>query len=350
MSSTDREVQECVFSAMGDEKMAFTKLLLVLAVLSLGKIVRRRAGAEDEDEDVIPFVKDSLYYFPGSVDKDGVLTIDYKSIGNTSLGFFATKTISDFKAYGSGKVDDETFLVVPKDDLSKKEVAKTIDVLDVAKCNAFNEAILTNLYGQLGYTVFAIEGADIAPSITGLIKNSPTKITFKNLPDNLTDAEKEELKDFTITESCATSSGFEDLGLHRSGVTDAVCQPNTALPADGAKCADDSKPKVYLKGYKSAEFGNADVKGLKELLIRFGPVQIYMNSQDLFDIAHTGLLVGWTKDNWLFADYAGGVLIVTEPAQTEGKFFGYVFINSFSVVRVALGLLAAVLVLPALLL
>ncbi|KAA6395108.1 MAG: hypothetical protein EZS28_009360 [Streblomastix strix] len=94
---------------------------------------------------------------------------------------------------------------------------------------------------------------------------------------------------------------------------------------------------------------NADVKGLKELLIRFGPLQIYLNTQDLFDIAHTGLLVGWTKDNWLFADYAGGVLIVTEPAQTEGKYFGFVLINGVSAIRAAFGLVAAVLVLPVLL-
>ncbi|KAA6378679.1 MAG: hypothetical protein EZS28_025794 [Streblomastix strix] len=328
---------------------AFTKLLLVLAVLSFGKILRRRTGAEDED-DTPPFVKDSLYYTPGSIDKDGVLTIDYKLLGNLSLGFFATKSVSEFKTYGSGKVEDETFLVIPKDDLSKKAVAKAVDPQDVAKCFAFSESIQNNLYGQLGYTVFAIEGADIAPSITGLIKNSPTKLTFKNLPENLTDAEKALLKEFTITQSCAVSTGFEDLGLHKAGVTDAICQPNSALPADGAKCADDSKPKVYLKGYMQAEFGNADVKGLKDHLVRFGPVAIYLNSQDPYDYNHYGLIVGWTKDNWLYANYAGGVLYVHEPPQIEGKYFGYVFINGVSVIRAALGLIAAVLVLPALLL
>ncbi|KAA6386073.1 MAG: putative dynein heavy chain [Streblomastix strix] len=330
---------------------AFSKLLLVLAVLSFGRIVRRKTFADDPIEYILPsYTKGTLYYTPGSVDKDGVLTVDYKSIKDPEVGIFTTKLISDFKEYGSGKAADETFEVVPKDDLAKKEVAKGVLKADADACDIFDISVNNEFYGQLGYTVFAIEGADIAPSITGLVKNGPNKFAFKNLPENLTDAEKAVFKDGSVSQTCA-GNGFEDLGLHKAGVTDAVCQPNNAIPADGAKCADDSKPKVYLKGYKSAEFGNADIATLKDLLVRFGPV--FINDEDAEVLSGTqGLLVGWTTDGWIYADDTGtsDFIVRYESPRVEGKYFGYVLINGVSAIRAALGLIAAVLVLPALLL
>ncbi|KAA6354952.1 MAG: hypothetical protein EZS28_049521, partial [Streblomastix strix] len=134
--------------------------------------------------------------------------------------------------------------------------------------------------------------------------------------------------------------------------------PNTGIPAEAAKCTTDEKYKAYLKGYRLGQF-EGDANTLKSLLVRFGPVDV------------GGILViGWEqdeekKDVWILAypaytisgddlvnayTYEWDSIPAEEFLDGDTTYQGYVLFNGVSAVRAALGLIAAVLVLPALLL
>ncbi|KAA6367420.1 MAG: hypothetical protein EZS28_037052, partial [Streblomastix strix] len=133
--------------------------------------------------------------------------------------------------------------------------------------------------------------------------------------------------------------------------------PNTGIPAEAAKCTTDEKYKAYLKGYRLGQF-EGDANTLKSLLVCFGPVHVGANA-----------FIGWEqdadkKDVWILAapEYTGEGLDrtltytykwqsvpATEYLGDETTYYGYILFNGVSAVRAALGLLATVLVLPALL-
>ncbi|KAA6376625.1 MAG: hypothetical protein EZS28_027847, partial [Streblomastix strix] len=139
-------------------------------------------------------------------------------------------------------------------------------------------------YDLLGYSIKTQASADIAPSITYIVKNGVTSIEIQNIPSNLTTAENS----IAVSQTCtpSVSSAFLDtisLGLHKAGTTDNVCASNTAIPSDERKCANGDKSAVYFKGYKFVTFGAADVDTLKAAILRFGAV----------NLAKVGLVVGW---------------------------------------------------------
>ncbi|KAA6379540.1 MAG: hypothetical protein EZS28_024932 [Streblomastix strix] len=240
------------------DERSLINILLVLTTLSFSQSIGN----------------DSLYYWGGIVNKDGALVIDFKKIDNTS-GIYNIKKISDFKKYSKGDAGDASFFTIPKADVANLVTSKQLEEADYGDCYLAVYAVYDNLYGLIGYGAKAIDEGDIQPSFTAMVKNGPKKIEFKNLPDGFPEASKKLLEQyFTFPQTC--EGGFSNIifGMNHEGVTDAVCHPNTKIPDDTSKCADGSKPKYYLKGYKYATFYDVDAAGLKDLLTRFGPVLI----------------------------------------------------------------------------
>ncbi|KAA6356215.1 MAG: hypothetical protein EZS28_048258, partial [Streblomastix strix] len=113
------------------------------------------------------YEKGRLYFEPGTVDKDGLVTID---IGNakttTDNNFFKVIKIEQYKQLVEGtKVEDAKFLPVVSDETEFNSL-KTIDAPygDSFVCAVINQAFSTNLHGLLGFKVKATAKANIAPS------------------------------------------------------------------------------------------------------------------------------------------------------------------------------------------
>ncbi|KAA6367068.1 MAG: hypothetical protein EZS28_037404, partial [Streblomastix strix] len=81
--------------------------------------------------------------------------------------------------------------------------------------------------------------------------------------------------------------------LHKNGVVNKSCIPNTAIPQDASKCVDANVVyKSYLKGFKEGYFYDIDTVTLKKLLIRTGVVKLDVNSE---------LIIGWQGSDWIKA-------------------------------------------------
>ncbi|KAA6354415.1 MAG: hypothetical protein EZS28_050058, partial [Streblomastix strix] len=170
----------------------------------------------------------------------------------------------------------------------------------------------------------------------------------------------------TVDPTISIDAYFEYV-LHKSGFVGADCIPNTEVPTDTTKCATgaEGQYKKNFEKFKQAVFkGKPDT--IKQVLINFGAVRIYDGT----------VIVGWDAENWVTVVEAPIPVVVTpdqernvdedpevEPdllpyeyvlgtkaISTWGEVQGFVFNNGFTALRAALGLIAAVLVLPALLL
>ncbi|KAA6399632.1 MAG: hypothetical protein EZS28_004841 [Streblomastix strix] len=333
--------------------MAFTKLLLVLAVLSFGKptLLRKKAGAT--------FAKDSIYYYGETVDKNGVLTFDVKDVTSAENWEpkFLSKKITDYKLLDSASSETlEKYYGIAADKAALEKLLTSVALTaDEIACDNVAGEYEFGFYGLFGYSVYAVEKVDLAPSLTHLIKNGPTKVTYTNVGEGLNTT----FADETVAQTCGGDAEYAFIfGVTRNGIVDKKCVPNTGIPAEAAKCTTDEKYKAYLKGYRLGQF-EGDANTLKSLLVRFGPVHVGAN-----------VFIGWEqeadkKDVWILAapEYTGEGLDRTPtytygwmpvPAEeylgAETTYYGFEVFNGVSVIRAALGLLAAVLVLPALLL
>ncbi|KAA6356191.1 MAG: hypothetical protein EZS28_048282, partial [Streblomastix strix] len=167
----------------------------------------------------------------------------------------------------------------------------------------------------------------------------------------------------TVDPTISIDAYFEYV-LHKSGFVGADCIPNTEVPADTTKCSEAAgNYKKNFENYKQAVFkGKPDT--IKQVLINFGAARIYNGT----------VIVGWDAENWVTVEEAPIPVVVTptrnvdedpegetdllpyeyvlgtKPISTWDEVQGFVFNNGFTALRAALGLIAAVLVLPALLL
>ncbi|KAA6354792.1 MAG: hypothetical protein EZS28_049681, partial [Streblomastix strix] len=194
------------------------------------------------------------------------------------------------------------------------------------------------LYGLYGYAVLAHEGKDISPSITWLIKMGPKKIIYKNVPDEY----KSLLTEIDLPQTClSVYFVYTAFAINHGGFVDSACIPNTEVPDDTTKCADGSEITAYLVGFKSGTFiGKVD--DMKEAILRFGPVWAVPG----------GLVVGWKDTNWITVEstYLSGssYTLGTTPIITDGQYSGLAIFDGVSVVRAALSVIVAAVVLPAL--
>ncbi|KAA6382436.1 MAG: hypothetical protein EZS28_022032, partial [Streblomastix strix] len=108
-------------------------------------------------------------------------------------------------------------------------------------------------------------------------------------------------------------------GLHKFGISDSICFPNTGIPSDITKCADgETTPEIYLYNYSVGGFEYKDVQTVKEMLIRFG--MVFLNNY--------GIIIGWEKNNWVVAEqgYDTSYTLKTYNIQNM-KYGGSIFIK-----------------------
>ncbi|KAA6392459.1 MAG: hypothetical protein EZS28_012016, partial [Streblomastix strix] len=138
---------------------------------------------------------------------------------------------------------------------------------------------------------------DIYPSLTQLIKSGPQTVITVNYPyGDPSDPDGDKLEE-EIEFQCGYwyDSNILQYSLHKNGVVNKSCIPNTAIPQDASKCVDANVVyKSYLKGFKEGYFYDIDTLTLKKLLIRTGVVRL-ANISDL--------IIGWQGNNWIKAQY-----------------------------------------------
>ncbi|KAA6387877.1 MAG: hypothetical protein EZS28_016593 [Streblomastix strix] len=225
--------------------------------------------------------------------------------------FYPLASITDPYFIVSPKVDDEQFYNqrIPKD-LKQEE----------KKCRSVRKVYDSQIYGLYGFAALALENADIAPSITALLRNGPTQVKYTNIPAG----QEEDYEDSLINQDCdGIGYYFTKYGLRESGVVGTDCIPNTEVPQSATACVDQEieyAPK--LKGYFEGRIFKADTATLKDALIRFGPVAI---STKEYDPLSQGILLGWKIDNeqnyWIIAQYLEGFYIYSETSKDLGTMY-----------------------------
>lgn len=65
--------------------------------------------------------------------------------------------------------------------------------------------------------------------------------------------------------------------LHKAGIAGSLCVPNNKIPNKVKKCSDGSDIQKHLQGFKIGQFWG-DLRTLKSVLIRFGPVLFHSNT------------------------------------------------------------------------
>ncbi|KAA6385910.1 MAG: hypothetical protein EZS28_018564 [Streblomastix strix] len=194
-------------------------------------------------------------------------------------------------------------------DALKTNIALSTEDMD---CYAVKEAHFLSLYGLMGYTVKAITKADISPSITHLIKKVIIRIKYKNFPQMCKNRYQDWKGYYDIPLTCdADISEYFTQSTYKNGVVDAACFPNSKIPTSNKCVAGDDK--AFLKGYK------------------------------------TFILYGWDESGWIMATSDGHIHEQQTSVEFDGKKFTHatVFFDNVSETRVALSVIAAATVLPA---
>ncbi|KAA6384249.1 MAG: hypothetical protein EZS28_020223 [Streblomastix strix] len=230
----------------------------------------------------------AIYYLVGTIDDNRVLELDYNKF-DFELGNPVDFTkIADYEPYKEGiSASDSSFLSISKEDFEKLKLTKAL-TQNEKKCEIVQQT--REFYSCLGIVAKIMSDVDIAPSATYMVAAGPNKITISNVPQN----EKEQFSDIEISQSCYDELVQFSLqfGLPKIGISDSTCFPNTGIPADVTKCADGkTTPEFHLKDYSTGGFEQANVKTMKEMLIRFGMVYTYY-----------GIIIGWEDNNWVVAE------------------------------------------------
>ncbi|KAA6390593.1 MAG: hypothetical protein EZS28_013880 [Streblomastix strix] len=343
--------------------MAFTLLVVALALLNNG---------QDAPEQLVLDEEGILYYKTGEIDKNNELLQDYRKYEILEkvpfLGYKEYK-ISKGKPFRDGTaITDASFYLVQETGFETRKTSAALTT-DEKACKAVKYFHSSGIYAQLGYSLYGKDNVDVAPSITYLLANYPTKATFKEL--NKTDVVTV-LPALTCGNYLAEYTQYLEFVLYKAGFTGADCYPNTIIPTDLTVCSNTGTNKKYFQNFKEAAFkGNSDT--IKDVLIRYGAVRLYDGT----------VIVGWDGADWVTViekpipgDEPDPVdppvernveeepdvpdvpdlntyqyVLDKKPISTyTGVVQGFVYNNGFTALRAALGLIAAVLVLPALLL
>lgn len=129
-----------------------------------------------------------MYYYDGKLDKNGVLTVDAKGETNSTNIPGKTIKIDDFSYISSYySVEDQyfnkdMFIVSDIENLNTSQPLNTSEI----SCNNVALSHEMGIYGLLGFTYKSIYLSNVySPSITYMLKNGPSKITYKNVADGL---------------------------------------------------------------------------------------------------------------------------------------------------------------------
>ncbi|KAA6368741.1 MAG: hypothetical protein EZS28_035732 [Streblomastix strix] len=269
--------------------MAFNKLLLVFILISISLCGTHKRGIRQSFSRTRTnvgylFEEKVLYFGEGTINDEGELIIDLDD-----LEYQFDKDVVPFSErnpYRAGTaITNNSFLAVtlPSGGFEELKTSQALN-LDEEMCNFVNQTYNSLTYALLGYTALALQGADIAPSITYIMKNYPTKsINRKEGQDD----DESVLQQPTCVDNTNNQITF---AVHKSGVVGSDCIPNTEVPLSTTECTlPDGIYEKYLVGFKYANFFGGDNDAVKEALIKFGPAFVTNYGQ---------LIIGWDSENW----------------------------------------------------
>ncbi|KAA6334952.1 MAG: hypothetical protein EZS28_053013, partial [Streblomastix strix] len=216
-------------------QVALNKLfLLIIFTLSFAHHNTQIKVRNDDDDDDDPKVVE-IKYFSLQPDTKGVITVNFDDLeGDTQLLPIKSKSLSDFDSiFTDFSVKNNTFTTIPLENFQDLKTSIALTAKE-QKCTAVTQFFDKFNYGLYGYTVLALEQLDLAPSITALIKNGLTKITYTDVPQSKT----EYYKDILFNEGCNTTDNIKYLtyGIRKSGVVDTECFPNNKIPTVTKQC------------------------------------------------------------------------------------------------------------------
>ncbi|KAA6396208.1 MAG: hypothetical protein EZS28_008269 [Streblomastix strix] len=267
-------------------------LVLALAVISFARpfATRHRPFAKDFTPD-----KTSLFYFAEKMDDNLIVTID---IANEQDGFVYT-----------GKVKINTLKqlhITPRSDASSFQLFTDEKVAqlnafqkiypDEQACGLVYDYYTRSLYTFFGFAAYSYKSIDIAPSITGLVANSPNYITYTDTSIPYED----QIQYKSCSGQPAPGGGvyfydeyYTSFAIDKYGIVGYECMPNTFAPQGPITSCTSGflgvTNNATLKGYRIGVALDQSVSDIKGLILRFGPVLVDFVDDYL-------IIIGWKKD------------------------------------------------------
>ncbi|KAA6373416.1 MAG: hypothetical protein EZS28_031057, partial [Streblomastix strix] len=296
-------------------------VVLVLAVLSLCELEKHEFRSRfsriktNDDGDEFSFQNKVLYFDKGSINDNHELIIDITARDLEIHLQLDEILFSDRNPYRPGtSIEDTSFLAIPKEGFADLKTSQPLN--DSEKSCSFVQMSYRFEYADLGYTAKAIKNVDIAPSITYIMKNYPTKQIYR-LEGEEFEYDIEEL----ACDKYYSLWYYISFVVHKYGIVGTDCIPNTGIPSgttDACSPGSTGKYEKWLVGYKEALFFG-DNDAVKEALIKFGP--IYHGDY--------GKVIGWEGNNWVTVEvsestgrYVLGTQQIDSPATDQ---YGYVY-------------------------
>ncbi|KAA6391692.1 MAG: hypothetical protein EZS28_012779 [Streblomastix strix] len=263
---------------------------------------------------------DYLFYQDEKIGKNGVLTLNFGyETTNFSNTYKQSVKIAKFPIREENTSSSDHAYVqsfLKTDDISQQQFAQRLTASEI-QCRNVVQAHNRDYYGLIGFTERALEmytpKSTFAPSISYLIKNGPSLVTFKDLPAQ----QYNQQEAIEIQQTCDSDNAIDYLpfALRSAGVASSECIPNSQIPESTSKCTNGDKMKVKLKGYTLGSFEDMSASVVKGLILRFGAVQL-----DAF------IVLGWVYEKWVAAvrdsdeyKYTGLQIPINEDAYYNGS-------------------------------
>ncbi|KAA6375306.1 MAG: hypothetical protein EZS28_029166, partial [Streblomastix strix] len=163
-------------------------------------------------------------------------------------------------------------------------------------CGLVYDYYSVSLYTFLGFAAYSYKSSDIAPSITGLIANSPNYITYTDVS-----IPYEEPYRYKSCGGQPAQGGvyyydeyYTSFAIEKYGIVGQECIPNYYEVPTGpiTQCTSGNPGVTYnatLKGYRIGVAYDQSVSDIKGLILRFGPVLVDFGDEYL-------IIIGWKKD------------------------------------------------------
>ncbi|KAA6371914.1 MAG: hypothetical protein EZS28_032559 [Streblomastix strix] len=266
-------------------------LLIILSYCEI--LTSKRLTKSNDIIDIIKY-KDRLYYPRDRIDDNNDLILNFSEytpeiITPKFIPYYSTK-ISAFVPYSGANRFGESFLSIQRADFVRLKTTQTLNQSEI-ECNLVRESYEEKIYSLLGYTIRAIKGLDIAPSITYIAANRPSRVIVKfpisqQYPDQISQLPPP---------SCDMHDDDQLLiayVLRKYGVVGTDRASNSDIPTYKSNCFSGSLENFdpVFKGYTLAIF-RGNMNTVKDAIIRFGAV-------NLNDI---GIIIGWEGRRWIVA-------------------------------------------------
>ncbi|KAA6392201.1 MAG: hypothetical protein EZS28_012273 [Streblomastix strix] len=244
-------------------------------------------------------------------------TIIYDMTGGDSLyEYFDIMDNAKFPPLIPGKDENSDSFQIFTDEIVKYLKASQKLDFDFTKCMLLYTAIEYEDYALYGFSAYAMQNANITPSIIYAVESLPEEIFMKfiNQDDDM------ELWNFFYEIGCGGDFDQYILGFELNGIVSDECISNNAIipghtdsqssemPPKPTVCENEAIPFVqYLQGFKYWWIEQFTVEQFKRVLTRTGVAighVYYIDAEDVDDVDDS-IFIGWENINeveyWIIA-------------------------------------------------